>query len=334
MATRKEVADKAGVSVATVSYVMNNKQGVSEETRARVWQAITELEYKPSYAARSLKIQKSNNLAVFINYLGDPFEAGLLNHLEERAREAGYFLNFQTFSSETEIEFRHQFAGRVDGLLLIGQTLQAETLQTLRANNLPIVSITQAASDHSFDAIADIDWEMAMYQLLTHLYEQGHRRIAFMENEHYNHPHHYRKIAFVKAMERLQLTFNEQYFLQGGGRLEQAQQQMYSYLRASSSEKFTAFVAASDLMAIGMLTACRQLQIAVPEELAICGCENILMTTQTEPEITTIHYPRKEVAYAAVDLISKLLQQQSAPSYKISTELVLRKSTIQQVSLV
>lgn len=327
MVSRKEVAESAGVSVAAVSYVLNNKQGVSEATRQRVWSAIEELGYKPSHAARSLKMKKTNCLSVFVNYLGDPFEAGVLNYLEQKLKIQGYFVQFQTYQTETEEEFRRFFAGRIDGLFILGQSLNSRTLQALESENIPVISIMEPVNVDGITAYVDIDWEEGMLELITHLAGQGHRRIGFMANGHKDHPHERRTQAFQVAMERAGLPLGKDSILYGGGRLEQAQKEMRRNLSAGLPGGHSAFIAASDLMAIGMLTACREARVQVPEQLCITGCENILMTLQITPAVTVLDVSRREIAEMAVELMVQSLEGKRASSRRLEAKLRARGSS-------
>lgn len=327
MVSRKEVADKAGVSVATVSYVLNDKPGVSDAVREMVRAAIEELGYKPSYAARALKTKKTNCLSVFVNYLGDPFEAGLLNTLESRARQLGYFVYFHTYQQEQEEDFRRYFSGRIDGLLLMGQALGEGTMKALAAEGIPAVSIMEPVEPEGLAAFVDIDWESGMAALIAHLKSQGHERIGFMANGVKDHPHERREQAFYSAMKQAGMALGEGDILYGRGRLEQAQEAMTHYIEGGMPGGHTAFITASDLMATGMLAACREARVPVPGQVAIAGCENIMMTLQTTPAITVLHYPRPDIASLAVELLVGQLNGEPAASKRMEAKLLVREST-------
>ncbi|RKN84865.1 LacI family DNA-binding transcriptional regulator [Paenibacillus ginsengarvi] len=327
MTTREEVARKAGVSVAAVSYVLNNKPGVSDATRQKVLEAIRELDYKPSHAARTLKTKKTNQLTVFVNYLGDAFEAGILNHLEMESRMFGYFVNFQTYHPEREEELRHFMAGRIDGVFLLGQSLRPETLETLHKAGIPVISVMKPVEPGPVTAFVDIDWTASLQKTIRHLKSEGHLRIGLMANLSETHAHRTRTLAFRQAMKAEGLPFGETDILSGGGRLEAAKAAMLDYIRIGRLGEHTAFVAASDLMAIGMLTACRESGIAVPDRLAIAGCENVLMTLQTTPTITVLDYPRPEASVAAVRLMVEAIRGEPVASRLFDSRLLVRQST-------
>lgn len=329
MVTRKEVADKAGVSVAAVSYVLNNKSGVSADTRQKVLKVIKELGYSPNYIARTLKTKKTNQLAIFINYLGDPFEAGILLHLENLAKNMGYHVFFHTFQSESqEEELRAFLQGRVDGVILMGQSLSPPMLDYLKTSGIAIVSIAQPVKLHSEVPYIDIEWKQSMGKLINHFQEYGHSKIGFMSVRDEYHHSEIRKQAFIHAMNEAGLACDPQRFLSTGVKLEWANEEMGKFLDGGNPEGYTAFVAASDLMAIGMLSACNERRIAVPEEMAIASCENILMTEHTNPKVTVLNYPRPEVAAIALNMLLQEIAGQPAVSSYIACELLIRESTI------
>lgn len=330
MVSRKEVAERAGVSVATVSYVLNGKPGVSEQTRRKVHAVMSELGYKPSYAARALKIKKTNHLAVLVHYLGDPFEAGILSHIEHQARSHGYFVSFQTYHREDEERFLQDVSGRIDGVLLLGQSLMEENLSGLLASGIPVVSILEPMRRTGGDAFVDMDWEEGMRQLIRHFAEQGHRRIGFMATGISDHPHERRREAFRIAMAAEGLHYTEEDVLIGGGRLEGAKSAMKQHLTGGTDLVPAAWIAANDLMAVGMLSACREAGVRVPEDMGIAGCENILMTEQTEPRMTVLDYPRRHIAHMAVDMLVECIANKQPRSCKIESRLIIRGSSARE----
>jgi DNA-binding LacI/PurR family transcriptional regulator len=316
MATRKEVADRAGVSVAVVSYVLNNRSLVKPETKQKVLDAVRELGYTPNLTARSLKTKRSRQIAVLVHFLGNPFEAGLLLHIEAAAKEHGYFVFFQTYDETQEEQLKELFMGRVDGILLLGQCLSHETAQYFVSKQVPIVSVTQSATDHPQLYGVDIDWVEAMRKLIRHLHAQGHERIGFMADGNPRHHYELRYEAFIHALKLEGLGFDSQTCrLEGLGRFESARKELLQILQsADTALPFSALIAANDLMAAGCLAACREANVAVPGTLALAGCEDILMSSQTSPSLTTIAYPRPQAAKEATRLLLSLIEEGAEPS--------------------
>ncbi|CAG7645114.1 LacI family DNA-binding transcriptional regulator [Paenibacillus allorhizosphaerae] len=329
MVTRDDVARHAGVSVAVVSYVVNNKNNVKEETRQKVLRAIEELGYNPNMAARSLKTRKTNQIGVLFNNLGNSFETGISLGLEQRARQYDQSLIFQTYIRSEEHKLKSIFSGRTDGIILMGQSLKPETIEHFAKFGVPLYSVLKPVQDHAYVRSIDIDWYDAMLKLVEHLKSLGHHKIGFMANAMHDHYHHVRFLHFRQAMEASGLEFEEHSLLQAGGYLESAYDRMSNRIKANPKLPFTAIVCAGDLMAIGVLSACKDCGLSVPGDLSVAGCENILMTSHTTPTLTTIHYPRKEIGYMAVDTIMGQIHNGDEPTDStFGFELMIRQSTV------
>ncbi|MDF2936786.1 MAG: catabolite control protein [Paenibacillaceae bacterium] len=307
MATRNDVARLAGVSVAVVSYVLNNKSFVKEETRRRVLAAMEELGYTPNLTARSLKTRRSGQLAVLANFIGNPFEAGILLHLEEAARRQGYMINYRSYDPDREPELLAQLAGRVDGVVLLGQSLAEETRASFRKKGVPVVSVMTPGKAGALVHTVDVDWAAAYRQVLAELIRLGHRHIAYMGHGGPSDPLYPRMEAFAAAVQEAEAAAGVTLrcdWLAAGGRYEPAREHLLELPEASG---FTVLVCANDLTAIGACSACRERGWAVPERLSIVSSENILMVSETHPPIATLDYPREKAAYLAMELLVRLI---------------------------
>ncbi len=329
MASRKEVAELAGVSVAVVSYVLNGRDNVKEETRQRVLAAIKELRYEPNLLARSLKTKNTNQIAVFVNNLGNPFEAGIMLRLEQAARKTGYLLFFQAYSEELEDQLITELKGRVDGIFLLGQTLRPETMERLRAPRIPVLTIN-IGSDNGMNELSsiDLDWMRQYKELIGHLHGSGHRAIGFMTAGKAGGAylgHRYR--AFRTAMEELGDEPVMTAEIDGGGMTESSETSFRKYLREHPGGlPFTALVCANDLMAAGALVAAKAHGLEVPGKLAIAGSEDILLTTLTTPALTVIHYPREQVGELALSMMKRLMDGEENLHYTLEGKLTGRDS--------
>lgn len=329
MVTRKEVAEKAGVSVAVVSYVMNDRKLVKEVTRRKVLAAMEELGYQPNLAARSLKTKKSQQLAVLVNDLGNPFESGILLRIEKEARLHGYTVFFQPYLKDSEEQLKSQFMGMVDGILLLGQSLKETTMEHFRKMNIPILSITTPVSRSLQVPVIDLDWSREFVRIIRHLKEEGHRSIAFMSSGNIQHHYEHRFHAFRQAMKGEQCHFESDFLLNGEGRLEQTHRTMKEKLSQwLPALPFTAIVCANDLMAAGVLAACHDMGVEVPDRLAIVGCEDILMSSHTYPKLTALHYPREQLGIAAVGMLLKLMRGEPVDDLMLEASLLERGSTL------
>lgn len=311
MATRNDVARLAGVSVAVVSYVLNNKSFVKEETRRKVLAAMEELGYMPNLTARSLKTRRSGQLAVLTNFIGNPFEAGILLHLEEAARWKGYMIAYRSYDPDREPELLAQLAGRVDGIILLGQSLAEATLASFRKKEIPLVSVMSPGQPCSHIHTVDLDWTAAYRQVAAELVRLGHRHIAYMGHGRPSGPLYPRMEAFAAAVREAEaaaaVTLRCDWLaLAVEGRYESAREHL---LKLAAEPGFTALVCANDLTAIGACSACRERGWAVPGRLSIVSSENILMVSETHPPIATLDYPRQKAAHQAMELLIRLIEE-------------------------
>ncbi|MEC0226425.1 LacI family DNA-binding transcriptional regulator [Paenibacillus alba] len=329
MASRQEVAERAGVSVAVVSYVLNGKTNVKKETRERVLAAMKELGYEPNLLARSLKTKKTGQLAVLVNYLGNPFEAGLLLHIESAARDEGFLIFFQSYTADTEEQLISTLRGRVDGIILLGQQLMAQTYERLLVWEVPLLSVTQGPKVQEWGIpYIDIDWSVLYRQAIQHLKDKGHTSIGYMTDAESSSYHVNRLQLFREAMLAEGLELQEEALLSGRGRLENASEVFGKYVEGQPAGlPFSAIICSNDLMAAGILDVCKKKGIQIPEQLAILGSEDILMTTHTEPKLTVIHYPRDEVGKLAMKMMKELMEKRQVASCTISGHLLIRGSS-------
>lgn len=322
--TRKDVAKRAGVSDAVVSYVFYGKRNVRPETKARVLEAAKVLSYSPNLLARSLKTRESMQLAAFVNYLGNPFDAGIIVRLETAAHTRGYIVSVHTWRSESETELIARLAGRVDGVVLLGQSLSEGGFNLLRNRQIPLVSINTPVVQGQSPFI-DLDWVATMRTLVSHLKSAGHKRFGFMT--HSDPLHHYvpRFRAFKEALALESLPFNPDAVLFGEGRFEEACDAMKGALEHSLS--YSALICAGDLMAAGVLAACREQGVAVPQDLAVAGCEDILLSAYLYPPLTTIHHPRELVGDLAVDMLLRQLTGETVTDIQLEGNLLIRQTS-------
>jgi DNA-binding LacI/PurR family transcriptional regulator len=323
------VAKHAGVSVAVVSYVINHKSFVKEATRQKVLHSIRELGYNPNLTARSLKTRRTNQLGVLFNNIGNSFETGIALGLEEKARQYGQSLLFQTYAPLEEDSLRTIFMGRADAIVLFGQSLKSETADHFAKIGVPLFSIMTPERPHAAVPSADIDWRGAYDSLVDHLKRSGHARIGFMGNRMRESHHEVRFLHFRQALRSRGLEFRDEWLLRGSyGTLESAYEEMHSRLASGDGLPFTALVCANDLMAIGALSACRDNGLDVPGHLSVASSENILMASHTTPALTTIHYPRREIGHATIDVVMGHLNEGAPVSgFTADHELIVRQST-------
>lgn len=272
-----------------------------------------------------MRTERTRQVAILVHHLGNPFEASLVAHVEAYLAEHECSLLLHTYGHQTEEEILPRLVERIDGLLLLGQSLSDSTIALYAERQIPIVSILQPAWEKPEIASADLDWLRAMRKVVAYLQERGHTSIGFMTNGNPAHYHTRRFSAFIQAMQLCNGKFDHDHVISGGGTFLKAYDALEQYLRGRALT-FTALVCANDLMAIGALAACRDCGVRVPEQLAVIGCEDILMSSETSPSLTTIQYARDTLARGAVDmLLAKLNGEEASPSV-VEGNLLIRSS--------
>lgn len=270
---------------------------------------------------------RTNQVAVLVSHLGNPFEASLVSYVESALQQRGYSMILQTYRQESGENSLRPLAERVDGLLLMGQTLSDPTLEHFRQQGIPIVSLMHPAWEKHGIPSVDLNWLQAMRKTIEYLQSRGHLEIGYMTNGDPAHYHTHRFSAFIRAMQMCKGRFDHSNVLNGGGTYLKAYDAMEQRI-VGGELTFSALICANDLMAIGAIAACRNYGVDIPRRLAIIGCEDILMSSEVFPPLTTIQYDRDKLSRAAVDLLMARIcgERTDPPAPMLEGFLVVRAS--------
>jgi len=270
---------------------------------------------------------RTNQVAVLVNHLGNPFEASLVSYVEAALQQHGYSMILQTYRQDADESALQLLAERADGLLLMGQTLADHSLDYFRSRGIPLVSLMRPAWEKQGIPSVDLNWLQAMRKTIEYLMSRGHIEIGFMTNGNPAHYHTHRFSSFIQAMQLCKGRFDHANVLNGGGTYLKAYDAMEQRI-ASGELTFSVLVCANDLMAIGALAACRHYGIDIPRQLAIIGCEDILMSSEVYPPLTTIQYDRGQLCRAAVDVLMARIngEENDPPAPMVDGFLVVRAS--------
>lgn len=332
MTTIKDIAEYAGVSATTVSNVIHGKKKrVSQETIDRIQEAIRELNYVPNMFARSL-VSSSSKVIALINHVptrsdatfsDDTFQMSFLSTIEDILRKQGYYLMFRHVETGEELQ---QFLQNwnVDGLFLTG-ICNKEFIDEIPPLNVPTVVIdsTEYFENSSFIGLND---ENGGYLATKHIIENGHKRIAYVTSPiHDGYVMKDRFSGYKKALEENGIDFDESIVLVSDVDLESCRQVAD---KITKLDGVTGIVAATDLMAAGILTRFHELDINVPEDYSIVGFDDAAIARMTVPPLTTIRQDMVEKASTAANFILKMLDGTVTENEKIRLEvkLIERKS--------
>ncbi len=330
--TLRQVATYAGVSITTVSNVIRQWPYISDETRHRVEEAITELGYVPHTIAQGLRTGRTQIIGFIVPDLANPHFAAMVSITEAIAREHGY--NVLIFNSRDdaalEVTCIHQVVNRwVDGLMIVQAATAQNTAELLHTLNIPVVAIDRVPVDF-IGPSARIDNTLVSELAIDHLYSLGHRRIAHLSGPLGAQPAQERLNGYKRYLQEHQLSYVYSSTHEGTWGAESGYVGMRQIL--AEAELPTAVYASNDSMAIGALHALYERGLRVPEDISIIGVDDIELTQHLHPPLTTVRQPIDQMARAGIDMLLKCIHTESNPetghSRKILTpELVIREST-------
>jgi len=328
-ATMQDVAQRAGVSVATVSRVLNGSDKVIEETRARVLQACQELDYSLHLAAQRLRLGKTNTICVILPFLTLPSIVERLRGVQEALLDSGYdLIPFSVGSPEMRDSRLFDLANRsrTDGLLIISMPINEKQAERIIKNDMPVVLID---SDKPEFTRVNVNDEEGGRIATEHLISLGHRKIAFLSSRLEN-PLQFsstlnRYHGYTKALEAAGIPINPAYQRQGEHGREEAELMAISLLQQVNPP--TAIFASSDTKAVGVLDAARKMDIKVPEQLSVIGYDNIRDAEYLN--ITTIKQPLFQAGLVGGETLLRLIgdPQLKPEEIFLPVELVIRDTT-------
>lgn len=332
VATIKQVAERAGVSSATVSYVLNGTGTVTAATRQRVIDAVAALGYQPSHAARSLR-GRSHTLGLALpalpGRLADPALAEVLASLADAARLRGYQLLLATPDSErsgAELCISLARTGRVDGLVLLDMLVDDERAAALSELSFPHVCAGPAPQGSSSAAVW-VDDAAAAGQAVQHLLALGHRRIGLIQLPSELAESEPRYIGYVQALEAADCETSPELVVEAGRREEDGYQAMQELL--SLPEPPSAVLACSDELALGAMHAIYDSGRTVGSDVSLVGFEDTPVAAHTYPPLTALRQPRAAIGEQLAALLIGAIEQPDSPPrwVMLNARLVVRKST-------
>jgi LacI family transcriptional regulator len=291
MATIYEVSELAGVSLATVSRVINDSGVVSPKTRDKVIEAMSELGYRPNTIAQSLATKRSNSVGVLIPELYGPFFGVILSSIEDELRTESKHVIITAGHSDEAIEkdgIEFLSSRNCDALILHVYAVSDEYIEQLRESNIPIVVIGRSVPGMESNCIS-IDNEQGGYAATKTLIELGHRQIATITGPLWKNDGKRRFEGYRRALDEFGLEFNPA--LQAEGDYEEASGRRGMRQLLEQEIPFTALVCANDEMAAGAVAVAQQRGISIPDDLSVIGFDNVYFTTYMNPALSTVHYP-------------------------------------------
>lgn len=319
MATMVDVAQRAGVSIATVSHVLNDTRPVLPQTRQAVLDAIDELGYTPNTLARSLATSRTRSIGLAVSAISNPYFTEILQGVEADALEHGYSLLLADPHDDAGherkiVQLLHE--RRVDGMIIAPSAHPDALLSYLGQHDVPTVFLDRlvespAEDTFRFDQVCTENAE-PMKQLVTHLAELGHQRIGLVAGLPGLSTTNERITGYRHGLAHAGLPHDERLVVHGDSQAEAAEEAAHALLSLASPP--TALVTANNAMTIGALRALRGLNLSVPDDMALCCFDDFSWADLFTPRLTVISQPSKEIGAQAVQLLLERLASPGRPS--------------------
>lgn len=324
------VADRAKVSIATVSRIINNIPTVDPKLVLRVSRAIEELGYSPNRQARTLVSGRSCILGLIISEITNPFFPELIQGFEEAAVQSGYEILIGSTNYDLprmELCIQRMLDRKVDGVAVMTFGIEAPLLDRLAERNVPLVFVDVSPKGPLFSSI-EVDYLHGIREAVQHLAVLGHRRIAFISGPLSLHSARARQDAFVRSLAEVGLESRPGWMPEGNHTLDGGLAAMKQILSTRSLP--TAVMTSNDMTAIGVLHALYGAGFRVPDDFSVIGFDDIDFARFTLPPLASVQMSRKELASCAVRALRNHLELPASPrtnSYQVQTKLTVRQST-------
>ena len=323
-----DVAQRAGVSISTVSRVLNNSDyPIRPETRQKVLEAIEELRFRPNDVARSLLLKQTHTIGLIVPDISNPYYPELSLGVEATASEHGYaviFCNTSRRPEKVEYYLDVLLQKRADGIIIAGGGTDLTQISqgTLRSDT----KIALVGKHHLPFPSVQVDNFGAAREITSHLLHLGHRHIAFISGPPNLTSVQDRLAGYKASLEERGISEDNRLICEGDFGAESGYSATLSLLRGEPTP--TAIFAANDRMAISAMAAAADVGLRVPNDLTVVGFDDIITASLVRPSLTTVALPAYEIGASAMRLMLRLLEGEECPkTVWLPTQLVIRQSS-------
>lgn len=327
-----DVAGAAGVSLATVSRVLNHPEKVKPATRERIERIIHELGYKPNLNAKGLASSKSTTVAVVVPELTRSSIAGMVDGIADCARRRGYllrlFVNRVALGEQDLIESEKDLWGEViassvDGVLYINDEITNEQLDIIRDVNVSVVLTNTICNDDSVPSVS-IDYKKAAYEITKEMIEKGNKKIWIISTIRKYAVNDLKVEGYLNAMNEAGL---EPHVVQVSGKIDV---HTASYREILEKDYPDVAIVVRDSMAVSFINVARELQIDIPNQLQVVGFQNTKYAELSRPRLTCINTPIYELGEQAMNLLTELMENEEEvkqTNVLVDYDIIRREST-------
>ena len=329
--TIKDVAKQAGVSISTVSRVINDSKPVTDEVKQKVLDVIKETGYVPNPLARSLVTKKSQLIGIIVPEMSDSFVNEIVNGIEEIARMYSYDILLANTYSNKEQELKSidlLRAKQVEGIVMISWKVEEDHINYIQKSGIPATYISKTARDYDIYTVSTSN-QNATYDMTNYLIKKGHEKIAFIMTSEDNTILEMERLAgYQEALNENNITVNEELIKHGGTTYETG----YSSMKELLDEGIlphAAFVT-GDEAAIGAINAIFDAGYRVPEDISVAGFNDVKIAKMYRPKLTTVNQPLYDMGAVAMRIVIKLINKEDVDQKKteLPYKIVERESVI------
>lgn len=330
--TINDVAKEAGVSITTVSRVLNNNYPVKGETRIKIEEAIKKLNYKPNVMARSLITKRTSIIGVIVPGLTNLFFPTIVEAVQDVAKVNGYSISLGNTGGDLneEIKLVEELKSRqADGIIVIDPSIDnlEKGYYDKLSKTVPLIIVNGSPSGYKCSFVC-YDEEVGTVEAFKYLLKLGHKKIAFIRG-HKSFSYDIKEKIYKNILKEGKLDYVK-VLNAGKGNSIEVVEETENIVREMllSKEVPTAVFACNDLMAVGVMNACNKLSMQVPKELSVIGFDNTLLSSVSHPKLTTVDLNMKEIGGMAASELIDIIENKKSSRKKIilDTKLLIRES--------
>jgi LacI family transcriptional regulator len=325
----RDVAQEAGVSIKTVSRVVNEQGEIRDETRERVLAAIDQLGYRPSKVARALVTSRTDTIGLLIGDIQNPYFSEVARGVLDFAQEQEYdvFLCNTDGAPKTEMRAIYSLIDHnIDGAIIYPSWKNKDWIPKFARLSCPLVLVNSKTEPKLGVSLVRTEFRKGANLAVKYLIEKGHQQIGMIVGEVNPIEKINRVCGYREALESNGLQFREDWVILGTPEMEHGAAATKELL--SKYPEVTAIFCYNDLLAMGAVQSCKEMGLKVPEDIAIIGFDNIRFSALIHPALTTIHVDKYEIGKRSASLLMRMLREpdQDYPVQYVDTELVIRES--------
>lgn len=327
----RHIAKKAGVSVATVSRVLNHPENVAPATKEKIESIIAESEYIPNWFARGLNFNKTATIGLVIPHILNSEHMEIIKGAEDVAHQKDYtslLCNVENDIAKERKYIDNLIKRRVDGILLISSLLSEKDIKAIIDQGIPVVHVGEVLWDKIVPVVS-IDSKEAAYNATKHLLESGAERIGILYGTTPSVENGRKIKGYEKALKEEKINLREEYKIQVEDTIEGGYLGAKKFMDLQDPPK--AIFATSDLLAFGVMDAMKDSKVKIPDQIALVGFGNIRMSNLVEPKLTTIEKPLHKMGVVGARLLFDLIEGKAEESkevknIRLQSKLKIRKS--------